>query len=221
MQYTPIRSYQFYDVACFDPVTATIASVGMTAASTAVSAAGTLAGGDAAMASAQRQQQQAEFKAKQEEQAAQQGRALAQRAALDKRQEGVMAASRAQAMFAHSGGGAADPTALNVTGRLSGRNELDALLAMFKGESEARGREDQARSYRMAGEAALADGAAKQSASKFSALSTILGGASSIFGQIGKMPGKAASVDSHAGIGSNDSFTSSSGSYGGNSSVYR
>ncbi|MDB5600736.1 MAG: hypothetical protein JWN71_2780 [Xanthobacteraceae bacterium] len=117
MQYTPIRSYRFYDMACFDPVTAV--TVGLSAASTAVSAAGTLAGGDAAMASAQRQQQQAEFKAKQEEQAAQQARALAQRAALDKRQEGVMAASRAQAMFAHSGGGAADPTVLNVTGRLS------------------------------------------------------------------------------------------------------
>jgi hypothetical protein len=184
MQYTPIRSYRFYDVACFEPIS-TAAMIGLSAASTAVSAAGTLAGGGAAMASAQRQQQQAEFKAKQEEQNAQQARALAQRGALDKRQEGVMAASRAQAMFAHSGGGAADPTVLNVTGRLSGRNEFDALLSMFKGESEARSREDQAASYRMAGEAALADGAAKQAASKFSALSTILGGASSILGKFG------------------------------------
>ena len=73
----------------------------------------------------------------------------------------------------------------------------------------------------MAGDAALADGAAKQAASKFSALSTILGGASSIFGQFKTPIGKTASVESHAGTGSNDSFTGSSGSYGGGGPIYQ
>jgi hypothetical protein len=59
---------------------------------------------------------------------------------------------------------------------------------MFKGENRARGLEDQAFGDRMTGDAYRAEGEAKKSASKLSAIGTILGGASSIFGQFNKTP---------------------------------
>lgn len=190
MQYTPIRSFRFYDTVCLEPIS-TAAAIGLTAASTAVSAAGTLAGGNAAADAGRCQQQAMEYKAKQEEQAAQESRAVAQRAALDKRHQADLMQSTLQARAAASGGGASDIGILDIAGRLAGRGEYEALFDMFKGENRARGLEDQAFGDRMTGEAYLAEGEAKRSASRLSAIGTILGGASSIFGQFNKTPKRA------------------------------
>src|SRR4051812_8366945 len=102
-------------VAVHDPVTMTVATV----AGGALSAAGTLMGGSAAADAGQAQQQAQYFKAAQEEQAAQESRAGAQRVALDKAREGRLLQSKLQAGAAASGGGAADPTILNLAGGIA------------------------------------------------------------------------------------------------------
>lgn len=171
----------------------TWAAIGLTAASTAVSAAGTIAGGDAALAAGQSTQQAYEYRAKQEEQAAQESRASAQRVALDKQRQGRLLLSTLQARAAAGGGGAADPTILNLGGDIAGRSEYDALLEMYKGENRARGLEDSATASRMSGDAALAEGEAKRKASQLSAIGTIIGGAGSMFGTYSKIGSSSAS----------------------------
>ena len=155
--------------------------MGISALGTAVSAMGTIAGGNAQLQAGQSQQMAYDFRAKQEEQAAQQARAEAQRTALDKRREGRFMQSKLIARAAMGGGGVDDPTTLNLGGDIAGRSEYDALIEMYKGENRARGLEDSAAADRMSGQAALAGGQAAQSASRYSAMGTIIGGAGSIF----------------------------------------
>jgi hypothetical protein len=162
---------------CFDPVTMTVATV----AGSALSAAGTLMGGKAAADAGKSQQDAAYFKAAQEDQAAQESRAAAQRVALDKAREGRLLQSTLQANAAASGGGAADGTILDLAGGIAGRSEYESLLEMYKGENRARGLEDQAIGTRISGDAALAEGKAKQEASYYSAAGTLIGSAGSAY----------------------------------------
>jgi len=154
----------------------------------AASAAGTIAGGNAALAAGQQAKAAAEFKAKQEEQAANEARAVSQRGALEKRREGTLLNSKLQARAAASGGGADDPTVVNLGGNIAGRSEYDALFEMYKGENRARGLEDTAVATRMAGDAALAEGEMKKSASWYSAGGTIIGGMGSMYKTYNKVP---------------------------------
>lgn len=185
MQYSPLRSWDIYSVACFDPVTMMVVAGGAQLAGAGVSAMGTIAGGNAAKDAGIRGQQSMEFKAKQEEQAAQESRAVAQRSALDKRRQGALALSTLQARAAASGGGADDPGVLTLAGDIAGRGEYEALNDMFKGENRSRGLMDQAVGSRMTGDALRAEGEAKKRASKMAAVGTIIGGigsAASTFG---------------------------------------
>lgn len=169
-----------------DPIT--LGALALTAAGTAVTAAGTIAGGNAAADAGSRAQQALEFRAKQEDQAAQESRAISQRGALEKRREGTLLTSKLQARAAAGGGGADDPGVLNLAGDIAQRSEYDALFEMFKGENRARGLEDTAVGSRMSGDAALAEGRAKQSAAKLSAIGTIIGGAGSMYRSYNKLP---------------------------------
>ncbi len=155
-------------------------SLGLTAAGSAVSAAGTIAGGRAAQQSALAQQQALEFRARQEEAAAQEARAAAGRAAQDKRRESVLAQSKLQARAAASGGGADDPTIVNLAGDIAGAGEYGALMEMYKGESRARSLEDQAAGDRYSSGVALAEGNTKRKLANLSAIGTIIGGANSM-----------------------------------------
>ena len=164
-------------VAVHDPVTMTVATV----AGGALSAAGTLMGGSAAADAGQRQQQAQYFKAAQEEQAAQESRAASQRVSMDKEREGRLLNSKLQANAAAGGGGAADPTILNLAGGIAGRSEFESLLEMYKGENRARGLEDSAVGSRLSGDSAKAEGEAKKNASYFSAAGTLIGSAGSAY----------------------------------------
>jgi hypothetical protein len=172
-------AYRHYlgHVAVHDPVTMTVATV----AGGAIQAAGTLMGGQAAADAGRAQQGAQYFKAAQEEQAAQESRASQQRVALDKAREGRLLQSRLQANAAASGGGAADPTILDLSGGIAGRSEYESLLEMYKGENRARGLEDSAVGSRMSGDAAKAEGDAKKKASYFSAAGTLIGSAGSAY----------------------------------------
>lgn len=164
-------------VAVHDPITMTVATV----AGGAIQAAGTIMGGNAAAAAGKAQQDAQYFKAAQEEQAAQESRAASQRLALDKAREGRLLQSKLQANAAASGGGAADPTILNLAGGIAARSEYESLLEMYKGENRARGLEDSAIGSRMTGDAAKAEGDAKRTASYFSAAGTLIGSAGSAY----------------------------------------
>jgi hypothetical protein len=163
--------------AVHDPVTMTVATV----ASGALSAAGTIMGGNAAAAAGKSQQDAAYFKAAQEEQAAQESRAAAQRTALEKDRQARLLQSTLQANAAASGGGAADPTIIGLGQDIAGRGEYQSLMDLYTGENRARGLEDQAMGSRMSGDAALAEGKAKQSASYLSAAGTLIGSAGSAY----------------------------------------
>jgi hypothetical protein len=171
---------------CFDPITAvTIATV----AGGALSAAGTIAGGQAAADAGKAQKGARDFEALQQEQAAQESRAVAQRSAMEQRREGRLLQSRLQARAAASGGGADDPTVVGLGRDIAGRSEEGALFEMYKGENRARGLQDQALGSRMSGDAALAEGRAKRTASYLSAAGTIIGSAGSAYGTYNKVPG--------------------------------
>lgn len=160
----------------------------MTAGAGALSAAGTLIGGMAAADAGERTKSAMEFRAKEEEQAAQESRAVSQRSALEEERKGRFTLSTLQARSAAGGGGADDPTVLNLGGDIAARSEYDALFDMYKGENRARGLEDSAMASRMSGDAAEAEGKAKQMASYFSAAGTIAGSAGSAYRQYNKLP---------------------------------
>jgi hypothetical protein len=89
--------------------------------------------------------------------------------------------STLQANAAASGGGAADPTIIGLGQDIAGRGEYQSLMDLYTGENRARGLEDQAMGSRMSGDAALAEGKAKQSASYLSAAGTLIGSAGSAY----------------------------------------
>ena len=171
-------------VAVHDPVTMTVATV----AGGALSAAGTLMGGNAAAQAGQSQKDAQYFKAAQEEQAAQESRAAAQRGSLDKARESRLLLSKLQANAAASGGGASDPTVLDLAGGIAGRGEYESLMEMYKGENRARGLEDQAIGSRLSGDAAKAEGEAKRNASYMSAAGTIIGTGGSAYRTYNRIP---------------------------------
>jgi hypothetical protein len=160
---------------------AQLAIIGLQAAGTAVSAMGTIAGGKAAQQAGQAGAQGKVFEAKQLEQAAMESRASQQRVAMERRREGTLLNSKLQARAAASGGGASDPTIVNLAEGIAGRSEYGALLEMYKGENRARGLEDQAVGSRMTADALIREGEMKNKAAKMSAIGTIIGGAGSMF----------------------------------------
>jgi hypothetical protein len=170
--------------AVFDPITMTVATL----AGGALSAAGTIMGGNAAADAGRRSQEAANFRATQEDMAAQESRASAQRVALDKGRETTLLESKLQARAAAGGGSASDPGVLDLTGDIAGRGEYESLMAMFTGENKARGLTDEATGSRLTGEAAAAEGAAKQSASYLSAAGTIVGSAGSAYRTYNRIP---------------------------------
>lgn len=165
------------EVECNDPVTMTIATV----VGGAISAAGTIAGGQAANAAGQSAQNMENYKAAQETQAAQESRASSQRQALEVGRKTQLVQSQLQARAAASGGGAADPTILNLGGNIAGRGEYEALTDLYTGENRARGLQDQATGDILTGQANAAEGSAKQMASYLSAAGTIIGTAGSAY----------------------------------------
>lgn len=148
-----------------------IAAVSALVGSTAISAAGTLAAGKAEKQSAFAQAQQMNQQAGQE-------RAAAQRVALQNRREANVAASRATALAAASGGSATDPTATKIISDITGQGEFNALTSLYNGEERARGMEYGAK-------AKIAEGSNAKKASQTKALGTILSTASTLYGRFG------------------------------------
>lgn len=150
--------------ALYDPITMTVVSAGVGLVGTVLTAGGQMAAG--------RQQADAEkYQAALAKQNATQIEATSQRQAIEERRKASFAVSRARALAAASGGGATDPTVMNIEAGLAGQGEYNALSKLYSGTAEANQQRDQASIYKsMAGQA--------QSAGMMRGIGTIIGGIS-------------------------------------------
>jgi hypothetical protein len=118
------------------------------AAGAGLGAIGTVKAGQAADAQARQDALNMEAQGKEE-------LAAAQREALQKRREGQLINSQAQAVAAASGGGADDPTIVRLMTQTSEQAETNAGSVMFGGLSRQRGLFDGAKARRREGQASL------------------------------------------------------------------
>ncbi len=160
-------------------------------AGTALSVMGNLNRASAYSSMGSQQRQGAELEAQQFEVNAKNAIGASQVGAYEQERQGTIAASRALAVAAASGGGASDPTIVNLMARMAGESHYNAMAALYQGQEQARVMTNQAAVARYGG--AVSEYASNQAASaaKFSALTTALTGAGSLYGKYGKgQPGK-------------------------------
>jgi hypothetical protein len=160
-------------------------SAGMMAAGTVLGASGQIQAGNAAAAQGLAQQQAENYKAGVLTQQAGQERAAGQRAAEIQNRQATLVNSTIRARAAASGAGATDPSVVTNEGRVAGMGEYNALSALYSGEEKARGEENQAELDVNMGDQEAAAGRFKQSASRISALSSLLSGGGSLYGKYG------------------------------------
>lgn len=137
-----------------------------------LSAAGSIIGGNS-------QAKELRMQAAQLDAQAGDDRASAQRQSIEERRQTRIAGSRALALAASSGGGADDPSVVNLIANMEGEGEYRALTALYNGETEARSKEDQAAANRRGAKTAKTVGMLK-------AASSIIGAGSSMFNRLSK-----------------------------------
>ena len=124
--------------------------------------------------------------------------AISQRQAAEERRQGRLAASRALAVAAASGGGVSDPTIIDLIARTEGEAYYRANVALYEGEAEERrlrfeallGRGAAAQA-RIGGQAALAAGQGRRAAFNLAALGRVFEGGASLYAKYGgRGPGK-------------------------------
>ena len=140
-------------------------------AGTALSAYGQYRAGDSA-------KKRAKFEAEQLEAKADEVLSVSQRQAIEQERQGRLAASRALAVAAASGGGATDPTVVDVMEDLAGEASYKKMSALYEGKQQASDLKLQAEATRETGEVAKESG-------KLSALGTALGGGASLYAKYG------------------------------------
>lgn len=163
------------------------AFMALSAVGTVVNTLGTIAQGNQAKAQGIAAQNAANFRAAQLEQQAGQERAAAQRNAIEERRQARLAMSRGLAVAAASGGGALDPTVVNLLGDVQAEGDYRALMRLYQGEERARGAELGATAARYEGDSAYAAGVAAQRNSRFAAVGNLVTG----LGKVGYMGYKA------------------------------
>lgn len=170
MNRAPWEPRTFWNTARFDPVTAVM--IGASALGTIVSAGGQLAAGD-------QQKQAQDYQSDLAKRNALAVEATSQRQAVEERRKAAFAVSRARALAAASGGGATDPTVLNVEAGIGAQGEYNALSRLFTGSDEATNLRNQARLNRYMGQQA-------QSTAGVQAVGTIIGGIGDAAGMYAK-----------------------------------
>lgn len=148
---------------------------------------------------ARRQAEAQAYQAAQLEQVAQEERAAASKGAQEERRRSRILQSRALALSA-AGGGASDPTVVNIISDLAGEGEYMAALRIYEGETTARQALASAEAARYGGATALesggmtasslrAEGTARRRAGLTGGVSTVFSGARglSMYGRYGRM----------------------------------
>lgn len=137
--------------------------------------------GQAAILKGKRSQVASEFEAKQLEQNAGQAIAASQRNAEDVRRQARMISSRALALAASSGGGASDPTVINLIAKTQAEGAYRRAVALYQGQEKARLLNLQAMTRRVEGEQAMQDAQYAKKASDFSAFASLAKGGASLY----------------------------------------
>ena len=188
-------------------IVAAVASAALTAASTIAAGNAQKAAGEAQARSAEYQAQLRNAQATAMEQGAGQERAAAQRGAIEQQRQGRLVGSRAQAISAASGGGALDPSIVNLMGDLDNEADFRTATALYQGEDRARNMEYGAVLQRAtgqgdlyAGEVARRAGEAAQNRSYLSAAGTLVGGAAKAYGMYGMSGNTLASAGGTSGL---------------------
>lgn len=144
-----------------------------------ISAASTVLTTAAAVQQAGARKKQMEAVARAREEEANAAAAESQREAAIERKKARNLASRARAVAAASGAGVSDPTVVNQLTEIEAAGELNALNAMYSGNTAARG-------YRQGAAIARNEADAAQTAGYLGAASTALDGANSWYEKYGK-----------------------------------
>lgn len=131
----------------------------------------------------------AEFEAKQADYLANQAIAVSHREAYEQRKNSALLASKALSIAAGSGASASDESVVRLISEIYAEGAYRSALAMYEGEESARSLKVQAAARRLTGQskasALVAEGKSVAKASNTAAFSTLLSGASSLFGQAG------------------------------------
>lgn len=167
------------------PVLSKIIPAAIQGAGTGMEVAGANQAGDAAMLAAQRVAAEKGFEADQATQNAGQAVAASQRGALEQQRQSTIAQSRMLAVAAASGGGARDPTIVNLIARNAGEGAYRSGLALYQGEEQSRQLLMQASAKRFEGQVALEGGQQRQQAYRTAATSSLIKGAGSLFAKYG------------------------------------
>jgi|688.fasta_scaffold276528_2 hypothetical protein len=144
---------------------------------TGIQAAGQLNAGSAARRAGESQQAAAEYSAQQLDTNAGQAQAASQRAAAEELRKSMLLQSRAMAVSAASGGGAVDPTVMALISGLSKEGQLASETMLYGGNEKARAMHEQAKATRFEGATRAQAGRTAERTSQFSAMGTILTGA--------------------------------------------
>lgn len=162
-----------------------ITAVGTLAQMSAAKSEGDAAYETAKMRAAQ-DREQSRLEAMMLEREAGDDRATSQRAAEEARRVSRIRQSRAMAVAAASGAGAADPDVINIVGGLAAEGDYSAEVELYKGEDSAKYKEWRANVARVTGENSarmtMYQGKAAKSASRISAVGTLAKGAASMYG---------------------------------------
>lgn len=101
-------------------------------------AAGAQAAGASARAAGAAKRAASEFEAKQLEVQAGDAIAASQRDAMEQKRHATLVQSRALALAAAGGGGASDPTVVNIMSKITGEGAYRQAVALYQGEDKAR-----------------------------------------------------------------------------------
>ena len=133
----------------------------------------------------QRQRIAKEYEATALESRAQQEVAVAQQRGFEEKRRAKLVASRTIALAAAGGGGATDPTVMNMLADLEGEGAYRAAVRVYQGGEEARMLRSRAAGARYEGALEEEAGSAKARAYKTAGISSLLSGAGSLYGKYG------------------------------------
>lgn len=137
-----------------------------------------------------------EFQAEQATVNAGQARAAAQREQAEQLRQSRLLQSRAVALAAASGGGVSDPSIVNLMGQIAGEGAYRGMVALYKGEEQARALRMEAAARRYDAAAARRGGEIRGAAYESAAVGSLLKGGMSLFEKYGRSDQpKAAAVE--------------------------
>ena len=157
----------------------------MSAASGLLEIYGMMESGRMARINAERAKRQHEFLAWQADRQGGIAKAISQRQALEERRIGEITASRALAVVAASGGGASDPTIVNLMSNIEGEAHYRARVALYEGEARARQLRLDAAANRVTGSEKLETGLRDEMSNQIAAAGTAFKHGASLYAKYG------------------------------------